>query len=133
MVEILYLEHLEVKNAVLDLLYELLNLPQPEWTDEFSVALNAVDPADAQDSWRLRDGFVAAEARSLLPHLSRTTPNLAEIHLSVLLYTFIEIGLLTALAEVIVTGDTFICVRATILLGNMILFIVHYRRVQNPL
>lgn len=105
---------------MLDLLYELLGLPQPEWTDEYSVALNAVDPADPQDSWRLSEGFVAAEGRSIMPHLARTTPNIAEIHLSILLYVFLELGLLGALVEVIVTSDTFISVRATILLGELL-------------
>lgn len=104
----------------MDLLYELLGLPQPEWTDEYSVALNAVDPSDPQDSWRLGEGFVAAEGRSIMPHLARTTPNIAEIHLSVLLYVFLELGLLSALVEVIVTSDTFISVRATVLLGELL-------------
>lgn len=37
-----------LQKAILDLLYELLGLPQPEWTDEISVALAAVDPSDFQ-------------------------------------------------------------------------------------
>lgn len=36
------------QKAILDLLYELVGLPQPEWTDEISVALDAVDPSDFQ-------------------------------------------------------------------------------------
>lgn len=36
------------QKAILDLLYELVGLPQPEWTDEISVALGAVDPSDFQ-------------------------------------------------------------------------------------
>lgn len=35
----------------MDLLYELVGLPQPEWTDEISVALDAVDPSDFQVSY----------------------------------------------------------------------------------
>lgn len=119
-VDVLYLNQLEVRKAVLDLLYELLGLPQPEWTDEYSVALNAVDPSDPQDTWRLSEGFVAAEGRSIMPHQARTTPNIAEIHLAVLLYIFLELGLLSALVEVIVTSDTFISVRATVLLGELL-------------
>jgi rapamycin-insensitive companion of mTOR len=41
-----------------------------------------------------------------------------EIHLAVLLYTFLQAGLLEAIVEVIVSSDTFICVRASVLLGN---------------
>lgn len=99
------------------MLYDLLDLPQPEWTDELSVALAAIDPAEPQGSWGLNEGFVAAEGRTVLPHLSRTTPNIVEQHLALLLYCFIETGLLGALCEVIATSDTFISVRATVLLG----------------
>ncbi|CAG2068296.1 unnamed protein product, partial [Timema podura] len=106
--------------AILDLLYDLLGLPQPEWTDEFSVALEAVDPSHPQDIWRLSEGFVAAEGKAVLPHLAKFRPNIVEIHLSVLLYTFLEAGLLDAIVEVIVTSDTFISVRATILLGELL-------------
>ncbi|CAH0555004.1 unnamed protein product [Brassicogethes aeneus] len=119
-VDVLYLDQLEVRKAVLDLLYELLGLPQPEWSDELSVALGAVDPCEPQASWRLNEGFVAAEGKSVLPHLSKTTPSLTEMHLSLLLYCFLENGLLGALSEVIATSDTFISVRATVLLGELL-------------
>lgn len=56
---------------MLDLLYELLCLAQPEWSDEISVALEAVDPSHTQDSFRLAEGFVAAEGKAVLPHLSK--------------------------------------------------------------
>nr|CAD7403074.1 unnamed protein product [Timema cristinae] len=119
-VSVLYLKQLEVRKAILDLLYDLLGLPQPEWTDEFSVALEAVDPSHPQDIWRLSEGFVAAEGKAVLPHLAKFRPNIVEIHLSVLLYTFLEAGLLDAIVEVIVTSDSFISVRATILLGELL-------------
>lgn len=119
-VQVLYLNQLEVRKAVLDLLYELLGLPQPDWTDEYAVALNAVDPSDPQDCWRLGEGFIVAEARAIMPHLARCTPNIADIHLAVLLYVFLEVGLLGALVEVIVSSDTFISVRATVLLGELL-------------
>lgn len=99
------------------MLYELLGLPQPVWTDEYTVALSVVDPADFQDSWRLSEGFIAMEGRCVLPTLANRVPNVCEIHLSVLLYCFLETGLLNALVEVIVSSDTFISVRATVLLG----------------
>ncbi|XP_055526616.1 rapamycin-insensitive companion of mTOR [Wyeomyia smithii] len=119
-IDILYLNQLEVRKAVLDLLYELLGLPQPVWTDEYSVALSVVDPAEFQDSWRLNEGFVAAEGTAVLPSLACRVPNVPDIHLALLLYCFIENGLLNALVEVIISSDTFISVRATILLGKIL-------------
>lgn len=123
-IDILYLNQLEVRKAILDLMYELLGLPQPAWTDEYAVALAAVDPSDYQDSWRLAEGFVAMEGRSVLPSLASKVPNICEIHQAFLIYCFIENGLLNALVEVIVSSDTFISVRATILLAR-ILQMVH--------
>ncbi|CRK92792.1 CLUMA_CG006294, isoform A [Clunio marinus] len=119
-IDILYLNQLEVRKAILDLLYELLGLPQPAWTDEYSVALAAVDPSDYQDEWRLAEGFVAMEGRSVLPSLANKVPNICEIHQAFLVYCFIENGLLNALVEVIVSSDTFISVRATILLAKLL-------------
>ena len=119
-IDILYLNQLEVRKAILDLMYELLGLPQPAWTDEYSVALAAVDPSDYQDSWRLTEGFVAMEGRSVLPSLASKVPNICEIHQAFLVYCFIENGLLNALVEVIVSSDTFISVRATILLAKLL-------------
>ncbi|CAK1553660.1 unnamed protein product [Leptosia nina] len=124
LVAALYLPRLEVRKAILDLLYELVGLRQPEWTDEISVALDAVDPSDFQDSWRLNEDFVAAEGIAILPHLGATGPDIIEIHLALLLQCFLEAGLLDSLAEVIVTSDTFISVRATVLLGQL-LHLVH--------
>lgn len=60
-----------LQRAVLDLLYELLCLAQPEWSDEMSVALEAVDPSRTQDAFKLSEGFVAAEGKMVLPHLSK--------------------------------------------------------------
>ncbi|CAH1957732.1 unnamed protein product [Acanthoscelides obtectus] len=119
-VDVLYLKQLEVRKSVLDLLYDLLGLPQPEWSDELSVALSAADPCEPQASWRLNEGFVVAEGRSVLPHLAAATPTTADMHLALLLYCFLENGLLAALAEVIATSDTFICVRASVLLGEIL-------------
>lgn len=60
------------QKAVLDLLHDLLCLAQPEWSDEISVALDAVDPSKYQESFRLSDGFVAAEGKAVLPHISKS-------------------------------------------------------------
>ncbi|RZF32622.1 hypothetical protein LSTR_LSTR015612 [Laodelphax striatellus] len=72
LVATLYLNQHEVRRSVVDLLYEVLNVPQPEWSDEPQVALEAVDPSRHQDAFRLGEGFVAAEGRTVLPHCSRT-------------------------------------------------------------
>ncbi|XP_055383093.1 rapamycin-insensitive companion of mTOR isoform X2 [Condylostylus longicornis] len=119
-VDVLYLNQLEVRKAILDLLYEVLGLPQPAWTDEYSVALQAVDPSDFQDAWLLSNGFVAMEGRSILPSLANRVPNICEQHLALLLYCFLETGLINALIEVIVSSDTFISVRATVLVGKLL-------------
>uniref|UniRef100_A0A182K5H7 Rapamycin-insensitive companion of mTOR domain-containing protein n=1 Tax=Anopheles christyi TaxID=43041 RepID=A0A182K5H7_9DIPT len=119
LIDILYLNQLEIRKVVLDLLYELIGLPQPVWTDEYSVAMAAVDPAEYQDAWRLHEGFVAAEGIAILPSLAGAVPNLCEIHLALLLYCFVENGLLNALIEVIISSDSLISVRATILLARI--------------
>jgi rapamycin-insensitive companion of mTOR len=118
LVEVLMLRQLEARKAVLDLLYDLLGFPLPAWTDEASVALEAVDPSKMQDGWKLTEGFVAAEGKSILPNLSRFRPNLVDVHTALLLYSFVSAGLLEALVEVIVTSDSFISLRAAILLGQ---------------
>jgi len=118
--DILYVEQLEVRRAVLELLYELLDLPLPTWTDEPDVALAAVDPSRSRDSWKLSEGFVAAEGKFILPSLSSHCPNITEIHLALLVYILLECGLHRALAETIVSSDTFISVRAAVLLGALL-------------
>ena len=71
---------------------DVFRLPVPEWTDDFVVALksigiyifrrlmgsnatlivkhtclcSSIDPYQMQNSWKLSEGFVAEEARSLL-------------------------------------------------------------------
>lgn len=98
----------------------MLWLPQPIWTDEYSVALAIIDPADYRDEWRLTDGFVAMEGRNVLPSLANRVPNINEIHTALLLYCFLETGLLNALVEVVVSADTFLSVRATVLIGKLL-------------
>ncbi|KAH8373225.1 hypothetical protein KR009_006539, partial [Drosophila setifemur] len=119
-VDALYLNQIEVRKAILDLLYELLSLPQPTWTDDYAVALQAVDPADFQDSWLLSNGFVSAEGRSILPTLAARAPNVVEQHLALMLYCFLETGLLNALVEVAVGSDQFVSVQATVLIGKIL-------------
>lgn len=46
-----------------------------------------------QDSWRLNEGFVAAEGTAILPHLGATGPDIIENHLALLLQCFLEVSL----------------------------------------
>ncbi|XP_044316925.1 rapamycin-insensitive companion of mTOR [Drosophila rhopaloa] len=119
-VDALYLNQIEVRKAILDLLYELLSLPQPTWTDDYAVALQAVDPSDFQASWLLSNGFVSAEGRSILPTLAARAPSVVEQHLALMLYCFLETGLLNALVEVAVGSDQFVSVQATVLIGKIL-------------
>ncbi|CAH1405995.1 unnamed protein product [Nezara viridula] len=118
----LYISHLQ--KPILELLYELFQLVQPEWTDEMSVALSAVSPSRWQDNYRIAEGFVAAEAAVLVPHLAKAGVNLVEVHRAVVLYLFLDANLLDAIVHVIVSDDSFLSVHATILLGE-ILHLVH--------
>ncbi|XP_043466868.1 rapamycin-insensitive companion of mTOR [Leptopilina heterotoma] len=119
-VNILYVEQQDVRGAVLELFYELLGIPLPLWTDEPDVALSAVDPNRVRETWKLSEGFIAAEGKTILPSLMSRSPNITEMHLALLVYVLLECGLHKALAEAIVTSDTFICVRAAILLGGLL-------------
>lgn len=102
------------------MLYELLSLPQPTWTDDYAVALQAVDPSDFQASWLLSNGFVSAEGRSILPTLAARAPNVVDQHLALMLYCFLETGLLNALVEVAVGTDQYVSVQATVLIGKIL-------------
>ncbi|XP_071443779.1 rapamycin-insensitive companion of mTOR isoform X2 [Hetaerina americana] len=124
LIDILYLRQLDVRRAILDLLYDVLGLHVPPWTDKASVALEAVDPGSHKDSYNLGEGFVVAEAKALLPHIARFRPNIVEIHLALLLNTLMKCGLLEALVDVIVTSDAYLSIRATILMGEL-LHLVH--------
>ncbi|KAL1465529.1 hypothetical protein WDU94_005089 [Cyamophila willieti] len=124
LVSTLYLNNLPVRKALLGVLHELLGLPTPEWTDEFSVILSAVDPARFQEEFKLSEGFVAREGRTILPSVSKARVNVTELHLSLVLYCLLEANLLEALIYVIVSEDSLISVSATILLGH-ILYLAH--------
>ncbi|XP_073832423.1 rapamycin-insensitive companion of Tor isoform X2 [Musca autumnalis] len=120
-VDALYLNQIEVRKAILELLYELLGLPQPTWkTEDYAVALQAVDPSDFQANWLLKNGFVAAEGRSILPSLAARAPNICEQHLALQLYCFLETGLLNALVEVIISSEVPVSVAATVLIGKLL-------------
>lgn len=60
------------QKPILEVLFNLFDFKQPEWTDEISVALEAVNPSRWQDSFRIADGFVAAEVHVLFPHIAKS-------------------------------------------------------------
>uniref|UniRef100_A0A8C7H7H2 RPTOR independent companion of MTOR complex 2 n=1 Tax=Oncorhynchus kisutch TaxID=8019 RepID=A0A8C7H7H2_ONCKI len=72
LIGLLSIPNVEVRKGLLEVLYEIFRLPLPIVTQDFTEALLSVDPSRCQDSWRLSDGFVAAEAKVLLPHRARS-------------------------------------------------------------
>ncbi|KAG7270643.1 hypothetical protein CRUP_010938 [Coryphaenoides rupestris] len=73
LIGLLSIPNMEVRKGLLEVLYEIFRLPLPIATQDFTEALLSVDPSRCQDSWRLSDGFVAAEAKVILPHRARST------------------------------------------------------------
>ncbi|XP_076772261.1 rapamycin-insensitive companion of mTOR isoform X2 [Arvicanthis niloticus] len=120
LIGVLCIPNMEIRRGLLEVLYEIFRLPLPVVTDEFIEALLSVDPGRFQDSWRLSDGFVAAEAKTILPHRARSRPDLMDNYLALILSAFIRNGLLEGLVEVITNSDDHISVRATILLGELL-------------
>ncbi|XP_015755979.1 PREDICTED: rapamycin-insensitive companion of mTOR-like [Acropora digitifera] len=110
----------DVRKGIMEVLFEIFQLKEPEWTDDFHLALLSVDPCQMQDSWKLSEGFVAEEGKALLPHRASGRTNLARNYLTLVLAAFINAGLLESLVEVITSSDSFISVRATILLGELL-------------
>lgn len=130
------------------MLYEVFGLDHETWTDEISIAVENIDPSKHQESWKLNEKFVAAEGKDILPHKACTRlvvdkyfdfrqritkfnkffkffffcrPNLTEIHTALIVYTFLECGLLSALVEIIISTDAFLSIQAIILLGLYLL------------
>ncbi|XP_073322353.1 rapamycin-insensitive companion of mTOR-like isoform X1 [Pagrus major] len=120
LIGLLCIPNMEVRKGLLEVLYEIFRLPVPIVTQDFTEALLSVDPARFQDSWRLSDGFVAAEAKVVLPHRARSRPDLMDNYLAFVLSAFITSGLLEGLVEVVTSSDDQLAVRATILLGELL-------------
>ncbi|KAK3090902.1 hypothetical protein FSP39_015586 [Pinctada imbricata] len=120
LVGILYLPYEEIRQGILEMMFDLFRLKLPEWTDNFNTALLSVDPSEMQENWKLTDGFVAEEGKCLLPHMAKIRPNLVENHLALLLSAWLEAGILDALVEVMISSDDHLYVRATILLGEIL-------------
>ncbi|MBZ3875875.1 Rapamycin-insensitive companion of mTOR [Sciurus carolinensis] len=72
LIGVLCIPNMEIRRGLLEVLYDIFRLPLPVVTEEFIEALLSVDPGRFQDSWRLSDGFVAAEAKTILPHRARS-------------------------------------------------------------
>ncbi|MFT7797327.1 rapamycin-insensitive companion of mTOR isoform X1 [Arapaima gigas] len=120
LIGLLCIPNVDVRKGLLEVLYEIFRLPVPIVTQDFIEALLSVDPSRFQDSWRLSDGFVASEAKVILPHRARSRPDLMDNYLALVLSAFISSGLLAGLVEVITSSDDHISVQATILLGELL-------------
>ncbi|KAM8887321.1 rapamycin-insensitive companion of mTOR-like [Spinachia spinachia] len=120
LIGLLCIPNMEVRKGLLEVLYEIFRLPVPIATQDFTEALLSVDPARFQDTWRLSDGFLAAEAKVILPHRARSRPDLMDNYLAFVLSAFISSGLLKGLVEVVTSSDDQLAVRATILLGELL-------------
>ncbi|XP_077571303.1 rapamycin-insensitive companion of mTOR-like isoform X3 [Stigmatopora nigra] len=120
LIGLLSIPNMEVRKGLLEVLYEIFRLPVPIVTQDFTEALLSVDPARFQDSWRLSDGFVAAEAKVILPHRARSRPDLMDNYLAFVLSAFIASGLLEGLVEVVTSNDDQLAIRATIILGELL-------------
>ena len=80
LLDTLYLPSYDTRKTILDLVYKSLRLQVekvfgpfryrfsqvPDWTDEFEVAMRTADPSAPRDSWKLTEGFVAAEGLNFL-------------------------------------------------------------------
>ncbi|XP_020782271.2 rapamycin-insensitive companion of mTOR-like isoform X1 [Boleophthalmus pectinirostris] len=120
LIGLLCIPNMEVRKALLEVLYDIFHLTIPIPSMNFMEALSSVDPSRFQDSWRLSDGFVASEATALLPHRSCSRPDLMHNYLAFVLSAFIKSGLLEGLVEVIASSDDIISIRATILLKELL-------------
>ncbi|XP_040194560.1 LOW QUALITY PROTEIN: rapamycin-insensitive companion of mTOR [Rana temporaria] len=120
LIGVLCIPNMEIRRGLLEVLYEIFRLPLPVVTKDFIEALLSVDPSRFQESWRLSDGFVTAEAKLILPHRARSRPDLIDNYLALVLSAFITNGLLEGLVEVITSSDDDVSVRATIILGELL-------------
>uniref|UniRef100_A0A8C4F1B2 Rapamycin-insensitive companion of mTOR n=1 Tax=Dicentrarchus labrax TaxID=13489 RepID=A0A8C4F1B2_DICLA len=120
LIGLLCIPNMEVRKGLLEVLYDIFQLVIPVATADFNEALISVDPSRFQDSWRLSDGFVASEAKTMLPHRSCSRPDLMDNYLALVLSAFIKSGLLEGLVEVITSSDDALSIRATILVGELL-------------
>lgn len=115
------LSNMETRKEILDVFYDVFRFSVPEWTDDFNAALKSIAALPkTMDLWKLVNGFVAEEAKSILPHLNLSRLNLIDNHMSFILCCFINQGILEAVTEAVISSDKHVCVRATILLGELL-------------
>lgn len=145
-IETLYMPNQDV----LDLFFDLLNLPTPSQCDDFDTALMAcsiipertnlrsssissspltlalastsVIPASMfQEEWQIYDGFVASEGKSLIPPVGQCRNNLYNSYMSLLLYSLVSYGIIEALETAIIRMDSAeSSIKASLLLGEIL-------------
>ncbi|XP_041815761.1 rapamycin-insensitive companion of mTOR-like isoform X2 [Chelmon rostratus] len=120
LIGLLCIPNMEVQKGLLEVFYDIFQLVIPIETTDFNEALISIDLSRVQDCWRLSDGFVASEAKTILPHQSCSRPNLMDNYLALVLSAFIKSGLLEGLVEMITSSDDAIAIRATILVGELL-------------
>ncbi|XP_028296806.1 rapamycin-insensitive companion of mTOR-like isoform X3 [Gouania willdenowi] len=111
---------MEVRKGLLEVLFEIFQLTLPRASADFHEALTSTDSGRFKDNWRLSDGFVASEAKTVLPQRSGSRPDLMDNYLALLLSAFIKTGLFEALVDVITSSTDVISIWATILLGELL-------------
>lgn len=120
MCNVFYHDFYVLQQYLINMFYELLSLKAPNEAN-FEDALKVSDPSTFKDSWKLADGFVASEGLDILPHISKSRPNLVESHLALVLHCLLKCDLPDALVHVIVdTEDLTLSVSATVLLGELL-------------
>lgn len=60
------------QKAILELLCELLSIPQPEWTDDENIALESIQFSQHRESFKLSEGFLVSEGKLVMPNFSKT-------------------------------------------------------------
>uniref|UniRef100_A0A0K2V7N4 Rapamycininsensitive companion of mTORlike [Saccoglossus kowalevskii] n=1 Tax=Lepeophtheirus salmonis TaxID=72036 RepID=A0A0K2V7N4_LEPSM len=120
LIDILYLSNSEVRNLLIDLIYEMLYLRVPKSSSNVKEVLEDIDPSSPRENWQLKEGFVASEGFDILPRLSKARPNIRENHLSILLTCLMELNLPEALVNVLVSSSLVLSIKATVLLGELL-------------
>lgn len=122
LINMLKLPFVEIQRFIMELIFELFYLPIPEWTNDIDVAIESCDPhGQRNESWHLFDNFIVGEGMSLLPSIVKSRQNLTQNYLALLLYAFVNCGLLDGLQSVIINSQNdCLPIQATILLGELL-------------
>ncbi|KAL5486702.1 hypothetical protein EMCRGX_G019218 [Ephydatia muelleri] len=111
-----------VQKEILEILYNAFQLKVPVWTDCYNTALISVDPSQPQNAWSLQEGWVAQEAKALLPPKSSGRTNLIQCYQALMLTALMDVKLFEQLAKVVRGADQYVTVRCAILLGELLHF-----------